>query len=120
VNQDVAAADTTPPATAAEKILNTLRELSKPEEDAAELELTLATVCMGLERGLGEQIWEQQQSGALDEFVLALTRFLAGHRSNSAYQLLVVELPRRDLPPGTRLHLLDEAAKAAETAASPL
>lgn len=106
--------------TAAEKIMSTLRELSQPDDDAGELELTLATVCMGLERGLGEQIAEQQESGALDEFVLALTRFLALHRSDSARALFVVELPRRELPAGTRLHLLDEAMKAAETASSPL
>lgn len=106
--------------TAAEKIMATLRELSKPDEDAGELELTLATVCMGLERGLAEQIHEQQETGELDKFVLALTRFLALHRSDNAKALFVVELPRRELPAGTRLHLLDEAIKAAETATSPL
>ena len=120
MNQDDDATVDTAPATAAEKIMRTLRELSKPDEDAGALELTLASVCMGLEQGLGEQICEQQESGALDEFVLAFTRFLANHRSNDAKQLLVVELPRRELPAGTRLHLLDEAAAAAEKATSPL
>jgi hypothetical protein len=122
--------------TAAEKIVNTLRELSKPDEDAGDLELTLATVCMGLERALGEQIGEQQESGQLDEFVLALTRFLALHRSDDAHQLVVVELPpytvhgelahgrqgraKVNLPPGTRLKLLDDAIEAAAVAKSPL
>jgi len=108
------------PTTALEKIMNTLRELSQPGEDAGEMELMLATVAMGIEGGLGDGLVEQQASGEVDEFVLALSRFLATHRSDSAKQLVVVELPRRELPAGTRLHLLDEAVKAAETATSPL
>ena len=122
VNIDAAVAEPgeEEPSTAAEKIMRTLRELSKPDEDAGELELTLATVCMGLERGLAEQIVVQQESGELDEFVLALVRFLALHRSDTARACFVVELPRRELPAGTRLHLLDEAIAAAETATSPL
>jgi hypothetical protein len=107
--------------TAAEKILATLRALSQPRPDAGEWELTIATVCMGLERSLGPQLAEQQATGEIDEFVLDLTRFLATHRSDSAQQLLVVEMPRRpNLPAGTRLHLMDEAARAAENAVSPL
>jgi hypothetical protein len=108
------------PGTAAEKIANTLRELSQPDEGAEEMELMLATIAMGLERGLAEGLEEQQRSGKLDEFVLSLTRFLALHRSDDAKQLIVVEMPARELPAGTRLHLLDEAAKAAKTASSPL
>ncbi len=107
--------------TAAEKILGTLRMLSTPDEDAGELQLMLATVCMGLERSISEALHEQQQTGELDEFVLALTRFLATHRSSGARQLLVVEMPRhQNIPAGTRLHLLDEAAEAAASATSPL
>jgi hypothetical protein len=107
--------------TAAEKILATLRMLSSPDEDAGELQLMLATVCMGLERNITEALHAQQETGELDEFVLALTRFLATHRSSSARQLLVVEMPRHpNIPAGTRLHLLDEAAEAAASATSPL
>jgi hypothetical protein len=78
------------PTTAAEKITRTLQEISKPEPDAGEMELTLATVAMGLERGLADQLEEKQATGELDEFMLALTRFLAMHRSNDARQLVVV------------------------------
>ena len=109
------------PSTAAEKLMRTIRELSKPEEDAGELELTVASVCMALESGLGPELEAKQVTGELDEFVLALTRFLALHRSDSAHMLAVVELPRaRDLPAATRLHQLDLAIEAGQTASSPL
>jgi hypothetical protein len=108
------------PRTAAEKVANTLRELSQPGEDAEEMELMLATICMGLERGLAEKLKEQQATGELDGFMLSLTRFLALHRSDSARLLVVVELPRRELPAGTRLHLLDEAIAASENPVNPL
>jgi hypothetical protein len=130
---NVDAADGLPaPSTAAEKIKNTLRELSKPDPGANGMELTLATVAMGLESGLDDELLEHQASGQLDEFVLSLTRFLALHRSDNAPQLMVVELPRHhhagrpladqlsDLPTGTRLRLLDEAVAAAAAASSPL
>jgi hypothetical protein len=113
-------AEVAQPVTAAAKIQRTLRELSRPEAGAGELELTLATVAMGLERGLGEELVRSQESGELDTFVLALTRWIALHRSDSARQLVVVELPRRELPAGTRLHLLQEAIDAAHDATSPL
>lgn len=106
--------------TAAEKITHTLRELSRPDPDAGGLELSLASVAMGLETGLAEQLGEKQETGELDEFVLALTRFLALHRSDSARALFVVEMPRRKMPNGMRLKLLDDAIEAAETASSPL
>ena len=110
--------------TAAEKILNTLRDMSRPDPGASEYELMLATIAMGLESSLAEAIADAQASGQLDEFVTALTRFLATHRSNDAPQLVVVELPRRpegqQLPAGTRLHKLDEAIAAAQVAESPL
>lgn len=109
-----------PPRTAAEKIRNTLRELSRPGEDADEIELTLATVCMALESGLEEKLAEQQMTGELDDFMLRLTRFLALHRSDDARALIVVELPQRDLPAGTRLHLLDEAINATRDVVNPL
>jgi hypothetical protein len=107
--------------TAGEKILATLRELSTPGEDDGEMEMMLATVCAGLERTLGPQMGEWDASGDVDEFVLQITRFLATHRSDSGKQLLVVVLPRhRPLPPGTLLHLIDEAYAASENASSPL
>jgi hypothetical protein len=120
------------PRTASEKLTLTLKELSRPDENAGELELTLATVAMGLERRLGPALEEHQRTGAVDQFVLDLVRFLALHRSDDAKQLLVVELPRahehgrpladqvQDLPHGTRLRLLDEAVAAAAGADSPL
>jgi hypothetical protein len=119
---NTAAADGLPATgTAAEKLGNTLRELSQPDEDAGAMELTLASVAMGLEQGLGDVLERTQASGELDEFVLALTRFLAIHRSDSAKLLVVVEIPRRrDLPAGTLLHLLDEAIAATAAATSPL
>jgi hypothetical protein len=122
-------AETPAAGTAAEKIAQTLRDLSRPGEDAGELELTLATVAMGLERGLGEQLAQSQASGELDEFVLALTRWISLHRSDSSHELIVVELPRRpirsdgsrrELPSGTRLHLLEQAIEATQQATSPL
>lgn len=108
------------PKTAAEKIAGTLRQLSRPPEDAGEMALTLATVAMGLERGLGAELERNQETGELDEFVLALARWLAWHRSDTARMLVVVELPRRTLPAGTKLHLLDEALRAGEDVKSPL
>ena len=107
--------------TAAEKILVTLREISKPEPDAGDLELMLSTVAMGLESGIGPVLDENQATGALDEFVKGLTSWIALHRSDTARQLVVVELPRnRDLAPGVRLSLLDEAIATADAATSPL
>lgn len=114
-----AVAATGTPVTAAQKIANTLREISKPDEDAGGMELSLASLAMALEQGIGEQLQEKQATGELDDFVLSLTRFLALHRSDDARMLVVLELPRRDLPAGTRLHLLDEAIAAADKAESP-
>jgi hypothetical protein len=109
---------------AAEKIQATLRALSKPSPDAEPMELTIATMCMGLERSLGEQLRQSQGSSDVDDFVGALTRFLATHRSDTARRLVVVEMPRAPegmrLPNGTRLRLLDEAEALAEQAPSPL
>lgn len=98
--------------TAEEKIAETLRELSVPDEEAGGLAMTLAAIAMQAEGHL--DLSEQQASGELDEFVLALARWIAGHRSDTARRLVVVELPRReDLPAGTKLHCLDEALQAA-------
>lgn len=120
---------------AATKILRTLRELSKPDPDAGEMELTLATVCMGLESSLRGELHEKTPTGEVDEFVRALCRFLAIHRSDHAKQLVVVELPAHtvhpelargrtaraipNLPPGTRLKLLDDAIAQAGEAPNP-
>lgn len=106
--------------TAAEKIARTLREMSKPDPGADELALMLATVAMGLERSLGEQLERTQSSGELDEFILGLVRWLATHRSDSADALLVVEVPRRPIPTGRCVALMERAARAYETASSPL
>jgi hypothetical protein len=106
--------------TAAEKIAETLREMSMPGPGAEDMQLALGSLAMGLERSLGGQLTEAQESGELDEFVLALTRWAAMHRSDTAYQLLVVEIPRGRVPNGKLLQLLDEAAAAAQAASSPL
>lgn len=110
--------------TAAAKIMQTLRDVSQPDEDAGELGLMLSTIAMGLERALGDELERAQPTGELDEFVAALTRWIAGHRSDSARRLVVVELPHhpehQPLPNGTRLHLLDEAERLAEHASRPL
>lgn len=115
-----ATTSTAEPSTASQKIANTLRELSKPDEDAGEMELTLATVCMALERNIGQALEEKQLSGELDVFVLQLTRFLALHRSDDAKSLIVLELPARELPAGTRLHLLDLAIEESKNVPNPL
>jgi hypothetical protein len=105
--------------TAAEKITETLGEMARPGEDAGEMELALASMALGVLHGLGAQIEQAQQDGELDTFLLTLARWVAGHRSDTDKMLLVVEIPRRQLPPGTRLHLLDEALEASQDASSP-
>ena len=76
---------------------------------------------MGLERGLGAELERTQGTGELDEFLGGLTRWIATHRSDGVRRLVVVEMPRRrELPPGKRLQLLDEAERLAEQASSPL
>jgi hypothetical protein len=104
--------------TAAEKIYDTLREMSMPAAGADEVQLALSTVAMGLERSFGPMITEAQESGELDEFVLALTRWAATHRSDGAWGLLVVEVPRGRVPNGKLLQLVNDAAAAAAAGAS--
>jgi hypothetical protein len=110
--------------TAADKLRETLRELSKPDADAGELGLMLASLAMAVESTVGSDLEQYQQNGEIDDFVLSLCRFIAIHRSDDVHQLLVVELPRmpegRELPAGTRLHALDVAAQAAQSPTSPL
>lgn len=110
--------------TAAEKILNTLRELSTPRPGAEPMELTIATMCMGMERQLQAQLLEAKDTSQVDDFVCTLTMFLATHRSDRAQRLVVVEMPRAPqgmrLPNGKRLQLLDIAEARAESAVSPL
>jgi hypothetical protein len=107
---------------AAEKILATLRELSRPRPEAAPMELTIATMCLGLEKHLAEMLRDPENDA--DEWVLTLTRFLASHRSDTHRRLIVVEMPRAPrglrLPNGSRLRLLDQAEAAAEEPAPPL
>lgn len=105
--------------TAAQKIQQTLKQLSMPDPDASAMELTLASVAMGLENGLTGELATRQDTGEVDEFVLALTRWIALHRSDNVPQLVVVPIPRRQLPAGTRLHLLNQAMAEAEKAESP-
>ena len=112
------------PGGAGAKIMRVLRELSTPASDATERELALASFAMGLESVL-PPILAEEGAESVDRFVLRLLRFLALLRSNRADMLLVVEMPRRDppapeIPPGAKLHRLDEAWKAALTAESPL
>jgi hypothetical protein len=114
------------PGSAADKLLVTLRELSRPAEDAGEMELMLATLAMAVESTVGKELPAYQDRGEIDEFLLALCRFLALHRSDDVKELVVVELPRRErhaadpLPHGTLLKALDDAAGAAKGATSPL
>jgi hypothetical protein len=109
--------------TGEEKVRHTLKAFTEVSEDADAMQLTLASVAMGLESQAGflDSMGANQESGELDEFVLALTRWIATHRSDDAEQLLVVEIPvGQNIPPGTRLHRLDLAAEAMATAESPL
>jgi hypothetical protein len=109
--------------TAAEKVAATLREMSEPSEDAGGLELTFASLAMGLEGALGPELGGYQESGELDAFVLAIARFLATHRSDSKGKLIVVELPpqgSRGLNPVRRLQLLDAAEAAQDAAGLPV
>lgn len=109
--------------TGEQKVKQTLKAFTEVDDDADALQLTLASVAMGLESqdGFMESMRENQESGELDEFVIALTRWIATHRSDDAEQLLVVEIPRgQNIPPGTRLHRLDLALEAQESAKSPL
>lgn len=107
--------------TAAAKLMATLRAISKPPEDADELQLMLASVAMGLENALAGELERTQATGELDDFIAGLVRWLAQHRSDTVKRLVVVEMPRRrELPAGKRLQLLDEAEYLAEHATSPL
>ena len=109
--------------TAAEKVAATLREMSEPSEDAGGLELTFGSLAMGLESALGPELQGHQESGELDAFVLAITRFLATHRSDTKGRLVVVELPPgggKRLPPMRRLQMLDQAEAAQDAATLPV
>jgi hypothetical protein len=106
--------------TAAHKILATLRALSQPDEDAEEMELMLASVALGMERGLGEKLAESQDTGELDDFMEGLTRWIATLTSDDKPRLIVVPLPRRELSPGQKLGFLLRAEEAYEQAESPL
>lgn len=116
---------------AAKKVTATLRQLSTARPGAEAMELTVASVCLGIEKAIAERL-RAAQGSEVDEFVAALTRFLATHRSDDARRLVVVEMPRmprtpegprRKLPAGVRLRLLDRAeaaAEASEEAGAPL
>jgi hypothetical protein len=97
--------------TAAEKIMSTLRNLSEPGDEAGALELTFASVAIGLDKALPEALDELQDQGELDTIILVLARWFATHRGDEApTRLVVVELPnRRDLPAATLLHQLELA-----------
>jgi hypothetical protein len=111
--------------TAAEKVTRSLRDLSRPQPGAAELELTLASVAMGLESSLREEMTRMQPTGELDEFILALTRWIGMHTSDDTDALVVVRVPQRalklhDLPHGIGLERLNEAIAASSSIVSPL
>lgn len=109
-----------PTGTAAYKVLETLKGLSRPDEDAGELAMTLATVAMALERSIAGDLAAAQESGELDRFLGGLVRWLASLRSDTAPRLVPVELPRRRrLPPHIRLIQLERAERLAENATSP-
>lgn len=106
--------------TAAVKLARTFRELSEPGPDAGGLELTFASLAMGLEGALGPELGTYQESGELDTFLITIVRFLAAHRSDAKGPVIVVELPpggSKGLNPVRRLQALD-AAEAAQAAAS--
>jgi hypothetical protein len=113
--------------TGAEKVKATLKAFTDTPDDADAMQLTLATVAMGLESQSGflASMEASQESGELDEFVAALTRWIATHRSDHAEQLLVVELPRgrgpfNDIPAGVVLERCRQGAEKMLTASSPL
>ncbi|HEX3390925.1 MAG TPA: hypothetical protein VHS55_00005 [Solirubrobacteraceae bacterium] len=125
VNQDAAIPDETRSRslTAADKLRDTLKALSVPDPNAEHLEMMLSSLAMAVEGVVGDDLDRYQEDGQVDEFVLTLSRFLALHRSDDVAELVVVELPRQhphqEIPPGRRLHLLDEAIKAQREATSP-
>lgn len=107
------------PRTAEEKITQTVRDLSVPDEDAGAFAMSLSSLAMMAEGRL--ELAEQQASGELDVFIRELCRWIAGHRSDTAKRLVVVELPRReDLPAGTLLHCVEQALAAGENPELPL
>lgn len=109
--------------TGAEKVKATLHAFTNVDDDADALQLTLASVAMGLEsqEGFISTMEENQASGELDAFVLALTRWIATHRSDDAEQLLVIEIPRgQRIPNGTLLARCERAAEESRNIGSPL
>lgn len=108
--------------TAAEKITDTLRELSDPNDDAGELALMFASLVIMLDKALPAALNDLQDQGELDTIILALTRWFATHRGDNApSRLVVVELPnRKDLPPATLLHQLELAQGEPDPAGLPL
>ncbi len=124
--------DTAPPTPAgqekvkmsgAEKVKATLKAFTEVDDDADAMQLTLASVAMGLESqpGFITTMEENQASGELDEFVLALTRWIATHRSDDAEQLLVIEVPRgQRIANGILLARCERAAEESRNIGSPL
>jgi hypothetical protein len=109
--------------TTAEKILQTIAEISEPGDDAGGLELAFASVAMMMGRALPDAIAEMS-GRELDDTVLGLARWFANIRGDQSTRLLVVELPRtqgyRDTPAGTKLHQMDLAEKIEVPAGLPL
>jgi hypothetical protein len=102
--------------TAAEKIMETIKEISKPKDDAGGLELAFGSVAMMLENALPDALAEAEANGDLDGIVLAFTRWLAQHRGDDARRLLVMELPRgQHLPNGTKLHYFELAEQETQS-----
>jgi hypothetical protein len=109
------------PQNAAEKIMQTLKDLSDPSDDAGGLELAFGSIATMMQSALPSALVQAEADGDLDDIILSLTRWLASHRSDQAHRLLVVELPRRrDLPPGTKLEYLHQAEQAVVPTGMPL
>jgi hypothetical protein len=109
--------------TTAEKIMDTINQVSEPSDEAGGLEMAFASVAMMMGNQLPAALAEMSET-ELDETILALARWFANIRGDHSTRLVVVELPRnpgyRDLPAGTKLHYMDRAETVEVPAGLPL
>lgn len=96
--------------TAAQKVRHTFAEMGKPDGNS-DIEMMMATLATAMEGRLAGELEQQQRDGQLDRLVIALTRWVAWHRSDHLGRIAVVVMPLRQLPPGKRLDLLDHALR---------